>query len=93
MLQPQRLVNIEGYMPGKKVVILGSGDIGLIMAPPLYPRRGKVEAVVEVLPYAAGLMRNVVQCLEDFDIPLYLKSTVTRSTGRQGGSCHHLRSR
>mgnify|MGYP000886527969 CR=1 FL=1 len=78
----QRLVNIEGYMPGKKAVILGSGDIGLIMARRFTLEGAKVEAVVEVLPYAAGLMRNVVQCLEDFDIPLYLKSTVTKVHGQ-----------
>lgn len=72
----QRYVNIDGYMPGKKAVILGSGDIGLIMARRFTLEGAKVEAVVEVLPYAAGLTRNVVQCLEDFDIPLYLQSTV-----------------
>ncbi|NMB02813.1 MAG: FAD-dependent oxidoreductase [Firmicutes bacterium] len=72
----QRYVNIDGYMPGKKAVILGSGDIGLIMARRFTLEGAKVEAVVEVLPYAAGLTRNVVQCLEDYDIPLYLQSTV-----------------
>lgn len=78
----QRYVNIEGYMPGKKAVILGSGDIGLIMARRFALEGAKVEAVVEVLPYAAGLTRNVVQCLEDFNIPLYLKSTVIEIHGK-----------
>lgn len=78
----QRFVNIEGYMPGKRAVILGSGDIGLIMARRFTLEGAKVEAVVEVLPYAAGLTRNVVQCLEDFDIPLYLKSTVIHIHGK-----------
>lgn len=78
----QRYVNIDGYMPGKKAVILGSGDIGLIMARRFKLEGADVEAVVEVLPYAAGLTRNVVQCLEDFDIPLYLKSTVVDIHGQ-----------
>lgn len=77
----QRYVNIDGFMPGKKAVILGSGDIGLIMARRFTLEGAKVEAVVEVLPYAAGLTRNVVQCLEDFDIPLYLQSTVVEIHG------------
>ncbi|NMA61203.1 MAG: FAD-dependent oxidoreductase [Firmicutes bacterium] len=77
----QRFVNIDGYVPGKKAVILGSGDIGLIMARRFTLEGAKVEAVVEVLPYAAGLTRNVVQCLEDFDIPLYLQSTVVQVHG------------
>lgn len=77
----QRYVNIDGYMPGKKAVILGSGDIGLIMARRFALEGAEVEAVVEVLPYAAGLTRNVVQCLEDFDIPLYLQSTVVEIHG------------
>ena len=64
----QRYVNIDGYVPGKRAVILGSGDIGLIMARRFTLEGAKVEAVVEVMPYAAGLTRNVVQCLED-DIP------------------------
>ncbi|NVM02578.1 MAG: FAD-dependent oxidoreductase, partial [Candidatus Helarchaeota archaeon] len=66
----QRFVNIEGYMPGKEIVILGSGDIGLIMARRLTLEGAKVKAVVEILPYTNGLVRNRVQCLEDFDIPL-----------------------
>lgn len=78
----QRFVNIDGYMPGKRAVILGSGDIGLIMARRFTLEGAKVEAVVEVMPYAAGLARNVVQCLEDFDIPLILKSTVTAIHGK-----------
>lgn len=78
----QRFVNIDGYMPGKRAVILGSGDIGLIMARRFTLEGAKVEAVVEVMPYAAGLARNVVQCLEDFDIPLILKSTVTEIHGK-----------
>lgn len=79
----QRYVNIDGYMPGKRAVILGSGDIGLIMARRFTLEGAKVEAVVEILPYAAGLTRNVVQCLEDFDIPLYLQSTVIEIHGKQ----------
>ncbi|MDI9441203.1 MAG: FAD-dependent oxidoreductase [Firmicutes bacterium] len=79
----QRYVNIDGYMPGKKAVILGSGDIGLIMARRFTLEGAKVEAVVEALPYAAGLTRNVVQCLEDFDIPLHLASTVVEIHGNE----------
>ncbi len=77
----QRYVNIDGYVPGKKVVILGSGDIGLIMARRMSLEGAQVQAVVEVLPYAAGLARNVVQCLEDFAIPLHLESTVIEVHG------------
>ncbi len=77
----QRFMNIDGYIPGKKAVILGSGDIGLIMARRFTLEGARVEAVVEVLPYAAGLTRNVVQCLEDFHIPLYLRSTVIEVHG------------
>ncbi|NMB01527.1 MAG: FAD-dependent oxidoreductase [Firmicutes bacterium] len=79
----QRYVNIDGYVPGKKAVILGSGDIGLIMARRFTLEGAKVEAVVEVLPYAAGLTRNVVQCLEDYDIPLHLQSTVIEIHGNK----------
>ena len=79
----QRYVNIDGFLPGKKAVILGSGDIGLIMARRFTLEGAKVEAVVEVLPYAAGLTRNVVQCLDDFDIPLYLQSTVIEIHGNK----------
>jgi NADPH-dependent 2,4-dienoyl-CoA reductase/sulfur reductase-like enzyme len=77
----QRLMDIEGYMPGAKVVILGSGDVGLIMARRFVMEGAKVEAVVEILPYASGLSRNVVQCLEDFNIPLLLGHTVTSVHG------------
>ena len=68
----QRLVNVEGLMPGRDVVILGSGDIGLIMARRMTLEGARVHAVAEVMPYSGGLKRNIVQCLEDFDIPLYL---------------------
>ena len=78
----QRFVNIDAYMPGKRVVILGSGDIGLIMARRFTLEGAKVEAVVEIMPYPAGLARNIAQCLEDFDIPLYLSSTVTAIHGK-----------
>ena len=79
----QRLVNMEGFMPGKNVVILGSGDIGLIMARRMTLEGAKVHAVAEVLPYSGGLKRNIVQCLEDFDIPLYLSTTVVDILGRE----------
>src|SRR5690554_1211443 len=77
----QRVVNMEGYMPGKKVVILGSGDIGLIMARRLTLEGAKVKMVCELLPYSGGLARNIVQCLEDFDIPLKLSHTVINIHG------------
>ncbi|ADO76173.1 NAD(P)/FAD-dependent oxidoreductase [Halanaerobium praevalens] len=77
----QRFTNIEGFVPGKKVVILGSGDIGLIMARRMRLEGADVKAVCEILPYTGGLTRNVVQCLEDYDIPLKLKHTVTRIIG------------
>jgi len=77
----QRFVNMEGYMVGKKVVILGSGDIGLIMARRMTLEGAKVEAVVELMPYSGGLTRNIVQCLEDYDIPLLLAHTVTDVKG------------
>lgn len=79
----QKLVNCEGYMVGRKVVILGSGDIGLIMARRMSLEGAKVEAVCELMPYSGGLTRNIVQCLEDFDIPLYLSTTVYEVHGRQ----------
>ena len=79
----QRLVNMEGFMPGKNVVILGSGDIGLIMARRMTLEGAKVHAVAEVLTYSGGLKRNIVQCLEDFDIPLYLSTTVVDIHGRE----------
>ncbi len=78
----QRYVNINGYLPGKKVVILGSGDIGLIMARRLTLEGAKVLACVELAPHCNGLARNVVQCLDDFGIPLYLSHTVTNVVGR-----------
>jgi NADPH-dependent 2,4-dienoyl-CoA reductase/sulfur reductase-like enzyme len=77
----QRLVNIEGYIPGKEIVIIGSGDIGLIMARRMSWAGCKVKAVVEIMPYPAGLTRNIVQCLKDFDIPLYLSSQTTSVFG------------
>ena len=73
----QRLVNIEGYIPGREVVIIGSGDIGLIMARRMSWVGCKVKAVVEIMPYPAGLTRNIVQCLNDYNIPLYLSSQTT----------------
>ena len=78
----QRYVNIEGYMPGKKVVILGSGDIGLIMARRMTLEGAKVLAVVELCQYSNGLNRNIVQCLNDYDIPLYLSHTITNIIGK-----------
>ena len=77
----QKLINCEGYMVGKKAVILGSGDIGLIMARRMSLEGAKVEAVCELMPYSGGLTRNIVQCLEDFDIPLYLSTTVAQIHG------------
>jgi NADPH-dependent 2,4-dienoyl-CoA reductase/sulfur reductase-like enzyme len=77
----QRWVNVEGYMPGKNFVILGSGDIGMIMARRLTFEGAKVERVLEVMPYLTGLTRNYVQCLLDYDIPLQLQHTVHRIIG------------
>jgi NADPH-dependent 2,4-dienoyl-CoA reductase/sulfur reductase-like enzyme len=74
-------VNVEGFMPGKRFVILGSGDIGMIMARRLTLERGKVERVLEIMPFLTGLTRNYVQCLKDFDIPLQLGHTVNRILG------------
>ena len=79
----QRYVNMEGYMVGKRVLILGSGDIGLIMARRMTLEGAKVLACVEVMPYSGGLKRNIVQCLEDFDIPLYLSTTVVDIHGQE----------
>lgn len=79
----QKLINCEGYMVGKKVVILGSGDIGLIMARRMSLEGAKVEAVCELMPYSGGLTRNIVQCLEDFGIPLYLSTTVAQIHGEK----------
>lgn len=79
----QKLINCEGYMVGKRVVILGSGDIGLIMARRMSLQGAKVEAVCEIMSYSGGLTRNIVQCLEDYDIPLYLSTTVAEIHGRE----------
>lgn len=79
----QRWVNVEGYMPGERAVILGSGDIGMIMARRLTFEGARVQRVLEVMPYLTGLSRNYVQCLLDFDIPLQLRHTVKRIIGRQ----------
>ena len=78
----QRLVNIEGFMPGRKVVILGSGDIGLIMARRMTLEGAEVKVVAELMPYSGGLKRNIVQCLNDFDIPLKLSHTVVDIEGK-----------
>ena len=79
----QKFVNIDGYMPGKKVVILGSGDIGLIMARRMTLEGAEVKAVCELMPYSGGLARNIQQCLNDFDIPLLLSHTVVEIHGRE----------
>ena len=79
----QRYVNMEGYMVGRRVVILGSGDIGLIMARRMTLEGAEVLACVELCPYSNGLNRNIVQCLNDYDIPLYLSHTITDIIGRE----------
>ncbi len=79
----QRFLNMEGYMVGRRVVILGSGDIGLIMARRMTLEGAKVLACVELMPYSGGLTRNIVQCLEDYGIPLYLSHTITDIKGHQ----------
>lgn len=79
----QRLVNMEGYMPGRDVVILGSGDIGLIMARRMTLEGAKVKVVAELMPYSGGLKRNIVQCLDDFGIPLKLSHTVVDIKGKE----------
>ena len=79
----QRLVNMEGYLPGKEVVILGSGDIGLIMARRMTLEGAKVKLVAELMPYSGGLKRNIVQCLDDFGIPLKLSHTVVAVHGKE----------
>ena len=79
----QKFVNLEGFMPGKRVVILGSGDIGLIMARRMTLQGAKVLACVELMPYSSGLNRNIVQCLNDYDIPLYLSHTVVDIQGKE----------
>ena len=79
----QRLCNVEGYLVGKEVVILGSGDIGLIMARRMTSEGAKVKLVAEIMPFSSGLKRNIVQCLNDYDIPLRYSTTVTRVTGKE----------
>ena len=79
----QRLVNIEGFMPGREVVILGSGDIGLIMARRMTLEGAKVKVVAELMPFSGGLKRNIVQCLDDFGIPLKLSHTVVDIDGKE----------
>lgn len=79
----QRLVNIEGFMPGKEAVILGSGDIGLIMARRMTLEGARVKAVAELMPYSGGLKRNIVQCLDDYKIPLKLSHTVVQIHGKE----------
>ncbi len=79
----QKLVNIKGYLPGKEVVILGSGDIGLIMARRMTLEGAKVRAVCEIMPYSGGLARNIEQCLNDFNIPLKLSHTVVKIHGKK----------
>lgn len=79
----QKYLNIKGYMPGKSVVILGSGDIGLIMARRMTLEGAKVHAVCEIMPYSSGLKRNIAQCLDDFGIPLYLNHTITKIEGEK----------
>ena len=79
----QRLSNVDGYLVGKEVVILGSGDIGLIMARRMTSEGAKVKLVAEIMPFSSGLKRNIVQCLNDYDIPLRYSTTVTRVTGKE----------
>ena len=79
----QRMVNMEGFLPGKKIVILGSGDIGLMMARRMSLEGCKVEAVLEICPFSNGLTRNIVQCLEDYNIPLYLSHTIVKIHGNE----------
>ena len=79
----QRLVNMEGFMPGREVVILGSGDIGLIMARRMTLEGAKVKVVAELMPYSGGLKRNIVQCLDDYNIPLKLSHTVVNIRGKE----------
>jgi NADPH-dependent 2,4-dienoyl-CoA reductase/sulfur reductase-like enzyme len=79
----QKYVNLDGYLPGREVVILGSGDIGLIMARRMTFEGARVKMVCELLPYSSGLTRNIVQCLDDFDIPLRLSCTVIHVHGKE----------
>lgn len=77
----QRFINVEGYIPGKEIVILGSGDVGMIMARRLTLEGAKIKAVIEILPYIGGLIRNEIQCLKDFNIPVFLEHTVVNIHG------------
>ena len=77
----QRFINVEGYIPGKEIVILGSGDVGMIMARRLTLEGAEVKAVVEILPYIGGLIRNEIQCLRDFNIPVFLEHTIVNIHG------------
>ena len=79
----QRYVNMEGYMPGKRIVVVGSGDVGLIMARRMTLEGAKVLACIEIMPHSAGLTRNIVQCLHDYGIPLLLSHTVTDIRGKK----------
>lgn len=79
----QRYINIEGYMPGREVVVLGSGDIGMIMARRMTLEGARVKAVLEIMPFSTGLIRNKVQCLDDFNIPLKFNYTITRIEGKK----------
>jgi len=79
----QELVNMKGYLPGKRAVVLGSGDIGLIMARRMTLEGAEVVGVYEIMPYSGGLKRNIAQCLNDYDIPLHLSHTVTRTVGKK----------
>lgn len=79
----QKYVNIEGIMPGKEIVVLGSGDIGLIMARRMTLEGANVKGVVEIMPYSTGLRRNIVQCLMDYDIPIYYNHTITKISGKK----------
>jgi NADPH-dependent 2,4-dienoyl-CoA reductase/sulfur reductase-like enzyme len=79
----QRYINIEGYIPGREVVVLGSGDIGMIMARRMTLEGARVKAVLEIMPFSTGLIRNRVQCLDDFNIPLKFNHTITRIEGRK----------
>ncbi len=79
----QKYLNLKGYLPGKKIVIVGSGDIGLIMARQFVLEGAEVKALVEIMPYSGGLPRNMKQCIEDFDIPVYFSSSITRIKGKE----------
>jgi len=79
----QRYINIEGYIPGREVVVLGSGDIGMIMARRMTLEGARVKAVLEIMPFSTGLIRNKVQCLDDFNIPLKFNHTITRIEGKK----------